>query len=55
MHCPNKSQILITFFKRQFFYRPLNLANRTMHTVILCHQPISCHGFSAATKDTLKG
>ncbi len=57
---PNESHILNTFFSffvllqyQSFFIEPLNLANRKMHTVVLCHEPISCHGLSAAAEDVL--
>ncbi len=58
--CLNENQILniviylfFFFFTATVFYRPLKLANRTMHTAVLCHQPISCHGFSTAAEDVL--
>ncbi len=47
-YCPNENQIWNTFFTVPvFFIDPWTWQ-------ILCHQPISCPNFSAATEDVLK-
>ncbi len=43
-YCPNESQILNFFTVPVFFIDPWTWQ-------IVCHQPISCHGFSATAED----